>query len=111
MREIKFPKTLILAFAFPTQKYCQNVGYILFVPFSFSGANRNFQIDSVGQLLVLLALNHGKNLSRLVLLSTLLKSCTIISRGVLECWDDLGQSKAGGCCWSAQLDRKWKNSA
>ena len=91
MRETKFPKTLILAFAFPTQKYCQNVGYILFVPFSFSGANRNFQIDSVGQLLVLLALNHGKNLSRLVLLSTPLKSCTIISRESLNVgttWDD-----------------------
>ena len=73
------------------QKYCQNVGYILFVPFSFSGANRNFQIDSVGQLLVLLALNHGKNLSRLVLLSTPLKSCTIISRESLNVgttWDN-----------------------
>ena len=45
----------------------------------------------MGQLPVPLALNHGKNLSRLVLLSTLLKSCTIISRESLNVgttWDD-----------------------
>ena len=45
----------------------------------------------MGQLPVPLALNHGKNLSRLVLLSTPLKSCTIISRESLNVgttWDN-----------------------
>ena len=111
----KFPKMLILAFEAKRGQMPKNIIA------KMSGTFCSFQLQwrqqkvsnrySVGQLPVPLALNHGKNLSRLVLLSTLLKSCTIISRGVLECWDDLGQSKAGGCCWSAQLDRKWKNSA
>ena len=84
---------------------------IRFVPFSFSGANRNFQIDSVGQLPVLLALNHGKNLSRLVPLSTPLKSCTIISRGSLNVGTTWDNRKRVGVVGGAQLDEKLKNNA